>query len=147
MFSQHNIFSALTIGIVLINAAIALLHSGKIFTGLIYYSSWEESVYWLITAVTIGLSIYGGALVVRKRLVGFKICFWVYAITLFGVITESYNFVIAIGLNVSTSTDLGALFDLDEISFEFNLVALLVVVLSGLSISSLKKDQPDIDCT
>lgn len=147
MFTQHNVLSVLVCSIVLLNAAIALVYSGNIFTGLINYSSWEETAYWLVTAVAIGLSIYGGVLVALKRLVGLRICFWAYIIQLFGVITESYNFVIVFGLNVSTSTDLGILLDLEGISFEFNLIALLVVVLTGISFSSLKKDQSGIHCT
>lgn len=147
MYSQHSVLSLLTCIIVLLNAVIALIYSGNIFTGLIHYSSWEETAYWLITAIAIGLSIYGGVLVALKRLVGFKICFWAYAIQLFGVITKSYNFVIVFGLNVSTSTDLGILFDLEGISFEFNLIALLVVVLTGFSFSSLNKVQSDNHCT
>lgn len=147
MFTKHNIFSLLTCSVVLLNAAIALIYSGNIFSGLIYFSSWEETAYWLIVAVAIGFSIYGGILIALKRLVGFKVCFWAYAIQLFGVITESYNFVVVFGLNVSTSTDLGILFDLEGMSFELNLIALMVLVLTGVSFSSLKKDQSGAHCT
>ena len=147
MFTKHNIFSILTLSIVILNTAIALFHSKNVLSGLVHFSSWEETTYWLITAAAIGFSIYGGILVGMKKRIGLKICFWVYAIQLFGVITESYNFVISLGLNVSTSTDLGILFSLKGMSIEFNLVALSVLILSGISLSTLKKAQSDIDCT
>ena len=147
MFNKHNVFSFLTCSIVLLNAAIALFYSENVFSGLVNFSSWEETAYWLITAAAIGFSVYGGILLGLKRRIGLMICFWVYAIQLFGVITESYNLAIVLGLNVSTSTDLGMLFDLQGMSLEFNLVALLVLILSGISLSTLKKPQSGTNYT
>jgi hypothetical protein len=147
MFNKHNMFSFFVFSIVLLNGVLALFYGGNIFSGLLNFSSWEETAYCLVMAAAIGFSIYGGTLVAFKQLIGLKICIWVYAIQLFGVITESFNFVIIVGFNISTSTDLSMLFNLHGTSLEFNLVALLVLILSGISLSTLKRVQSDTNCT
>lgn len=141
MFFKHNIFTILVFSIVLANGLLALFSSEDAFSGLISFTSLEETAYWLINLLALILSIVGGALVLRKKRAGLQICFWVYAIQLLGVVTESYNFVIVVGLYVAWSLDLGFLLDLRNMSVEINLVALLVTLLSIVSLSSVDKTQ------
>ena len=147
MFIKHNIFTTLLFICVLANGALALFNSQNIISGLINFSTWEETVYWLVSLVAICVSIYGGILVFQKKRVGLAVCLGVYAIQLFGVITSSYNYIIIVGLYVSWSLDLGILFNLEASSVDMNLVALIIVILSGISLSTISKIQQRENCT
>lgn len=134
MFKNHNAFTILLVICVLINGVVAVFNSQNIVLGLINFSTLAEAIYWLVSLVIIVFSIWGGTLVLKKKQVGLKICFWVYVLQLIGVITSSHNYVLIVGVSVAWSIDLVGS------SLDINLVALAVVFLSTVSLSNVSID-------
>jgi len=134
MFKNHNAFTILLVICVLINGVVAVFNSQNIVLGLINFSTLAEAIYWLVSLVIIVFSIWGGILVLKKKQVGLKICFWVYVLQLIGVITSSHNYVLIVGVSVAWSIDL------EGSSLDINLVALALVFLSTVSLSNVSID-------
>ena len=141
VFKSHNAFTILLVICVLVNGVVAVFNSQNIILGLINFSTLAETIYWLVSLIIIVLSILGGILVLKKKLLGLKICLWVYVLQLIGVITSSHNYALIVGVSVAWSIDL------EGSSLDINLVALAVVILSSLSLSNVSKTPRNENCT
>jgi hypothetical protein len=147
MFKKHNVFTILLTCCVLANSLLAVISGKNIISGLLYFSSLEETLYWLVSLVAICLSFCGGILILRKKRSGIILCLGIYAIQLFGVITSSYNYIIIVGLYIAWSIDLGVLSNIEGSSLEINLVALTIVILSVISLYKISKVSNSEHCT